>query len=39
VDHAAASVLYLVLVALLALGVRTATRDTAVSIDGVLALL
>lgn len=38
-DHAAGSVLYLVLVALLALGVPTATRDTAVSIGGVLALL
>lgn len=36
---AVGSVLYLVLVALLALGVATAIRDTAVSIGGVLALL
>ncbi len=36
---AAGSVLYLVLIALLALGVATAVRDTAVSIGVVLALL
>ena len=36
---AAGSVLYLVLIALLALGVATAIRDTAVSIGAVLALL
>jgi ABC-2 type transport system permease protein len=36
---AAGGVLYLVLVALLALGVATAVRDTAVSIGAVLALL
>jgi ABC-2 type transport system permease protein len=36
---AAGSVLYLVLIALLALGVATAIRDTAVSVGAVLALL
>ena len=36
---AAGSVLYLVLIALLALGIATAIRDTAVSIGAVLALL
>ncbi len=36
---AAGSVLYLVLIALLAIGVATAIRDTAVSIGAVLALL
>jgi ABC-2 type transport system permease protein len=36
---AAGSVLYLVLIALLSLGVATAVRDTAVSIGAVLALL
>jgi hypothetical protein len=36
---AAGSVLYLVLIALLALGVATAIRDTGVSIGAVLALL
>jgi ABC-2 type transport system permease protein len=36
---AAGSVLYLVLIGLLALGVATAVRDTAVSIGAVLALL
>jgi ABC-2 type transport system permease protein len=36
---AAGSVLYLVLIALLALGVATAIRDTAVSLGAVLALL
>jgi ABC-2 type transport system permease protein len=36
---AAGSVLYLVLIALLALGIATAIRDTAVSVGAVLALL
>ncbi|HLH99142.1 MAG TPA: hypothetical protein VKV06_00040, partial [Acidimicrobiales bacterium] len=39
VRAAAGSVVYLVLVALLALGLATAVRDTAVSIGAVLALL